>query len=267
MMNDTRPHPPTVRVGRLTIDGQDTVWRSLWTYCTSILADGDPPDYRGSGTFVNANGVSCLLTAAHVWERLAQDSSIGFAMEDEQAPVWLRIEALSARVVTTRPSDEWGPDIAVVALHAHDVARLKKEKAFYVVERARPIPDDPRIAMVWALTGASAAFSLVTAAEARLKNHTLIVSNPEHITHEDLDYIEVPYGDTPPEQIPDSWRGLSGAGLWHCALVPGSDETELDVVPELSGLAFCEQIVENRRGTIRCHGSVSLRSLGLEQVA
>lgn len=255
------------RVGRLTAAGQHTVWRSLWTYCTSIFGDGDPPEYRGSGTLVSVQGVSCLLTAAHVWERMARDSVLGFITEAEHSPVWLRTATLEPRLVTQRVTDEWGPDLAVVAFHAHDARRLQLEKAFYALERPRPAANDPRASIVWAITGASGQLSEFTATEARLRNHTLIVSTPSVNFHEAVDYFDIPYGDTPPENIPDSWGGLSGAGLWRCDLLPGSDETELEVLPRLSGVAFYQRVEGGKRGAIRCHGPGGLHSLVWNHIA
>jgi hypothetical protein len=258
---------PRLRIGNLTEAGQHTVWRSLWTYCTSIFGDGDPPEYRGSGTFVAVNGVSCLLTAAHVWLRMARDRVLGFVTEADHSPVWLRTATLQPKVVTQPIADEWGPDIAIVAIHAHDATRLRLEKAFYAVDRSRPAPSTSRGRVVWAITGASAHFSEFTPAEARLRNHTIIVATPTVTMHGDTDYLDVPFGETPPEGIPESWGGLSGAGLWLCHLVPGSDETQLDVVPQLSGVVFYERFDGNKRGAIRCHGGGGLRSLGYDRVA
>ena len=260
------PEVSNVRVGRLTEAGQQRVWRALWTYSTSILGDGDPPDYRGSATFVSVCGKSCFLTASHVWKRMARDQVVGFGTEAERSPLWLRTVTLRPEVVTEPLVAEWGPDIAVVSFHAHDANRLLLEKAFYSIERPRAVPDDARASIVWAMTGASGEFSEITLDEARLRNHTLIVTKPTAVVHDGIDYLDMPYGDTPPQNIPDSWGGLSGAGLWLCHLVPGSNETELDVLPILCGVAFYQRVESQKRGAIRCHGPGGLRSLAWNAV-
>jgi hypothetical protein len=256
-----------VRVGRLTVDGQHELWRSLWTYCTSLFGRNDSVAYRGSGTFISCGGVPCLLTAAHVWEHLSRDAMVGFTTEPEHPPIWVARGRLQERVVSRRLSDEWGPDIAIVSLNDEDVGSLQAEKAFYRIERKRPLPDDPRANILWAITGASAELSQFTESEARLKNHTLAVSAPAFVAHDGLDYFELPYGNTPVEDIPVIWGGLSGAALWLCHLVPGATETELEIIPFLSGVAFYQRPIETRIGVIRCHGPGSLRSQGLDHVA
>jgi hypothetical protein len=188
-------------------------------------------------------------------------------MEPEHPPTWVARGRLQERLVSRRLSDEWGPDIAILWLDQEDVAKLQSEKAFYRVERRRPLPDDPRASVLWAITGASAELSQFTDSEARLKNHTLAVSAPAFVTHDGLDYVELPYGNTPVEDIPVFWGGLSGAGLWLCYLVPGATRAELEIIPLLSGVAFYQRPIETRIGVIRCHGPGSLRSEGLDHVA
>jgi hypothetical protein len=207
------------------------------------------------------------LTAAHVWEALSDDTLIGFTIEAEHPPIWVPRSRLRERFVSQRLADEWGPDIAIVALDEEDVSRLRAEKAFYRFDRQRPLPDTPGASILWAMTGASAELSQFTDEEARLKNHTLAVSSPVFLTHDGLDYVEVPYGNTPAEDIPRFWGGLSGAGLWLCYLVPGVTQAELEIIPLLSGVAFYQRAVEPRIGAIRCHGPGSLRSQGVDRVA
>lgn len=204
-MDSEQPEVRAVRVGRLTLHGQHTLWRSLWTYCTSLFGANTSVQYRGSGTFVSVGGVPCLLTAAHVWQPLSRDAMVGFTMEPEQPPAWVPRSKLAERVVTQRVTDEWGPDIAIVSLQEEVVTRLQSEKAFYGFERQRPLPDDPRASVLWAMTGASAELSQFADTEARLKNHTLAASSPVFVTHDGLDYVEVPYGNTPAEDIPIFW--------------------------------------------------------------
>jgi hypothetical protein len=198
---------------------------------------------------------------------MARDSAVGFVIEKERPLTWLPRVTLQERFVSPRSSHEWGPDIAVVSLHQRDIDRLQSEKAFYRVNHRRPLSDDQRASLLWAITGASAELSEFDTTEARLKNHLLANSAPNHLTHDGLDYIELSYGDTPPEDIPESWGGLSGAGLWLCQLVPGQTQAELTVIPILMGLAFYERFTAPRRGAIRCLGPGSLRSSGFDHVA
>jgi hypothetical protein len=116
--------PGGLRTGVLTTDGQHDVWRALWTYCTSLFGDGEPPEYRGSGTFINVRGVSCLLTAAHVWEGMSRDEGVGFTLEPDRPLAWVPKVVLLERFVSHRLSKEWGPDIAVVSFHDSDAKRL-----------------------------------------------------------------------------------------------------------------------------------------------
>lgn len=254
-----------LRIGRLTTDGQHEVWRSVWTYCTSIFVGSadTPARYFGSGTFVRAKGVACLLTAAHVWEEMPSvtelDARIGFTLETDHAPTWVPRASLQERFVSSRTSDEWGPDIALIAIHERDVHRLEVEKAFYIVDRERPLQPRLGATIRWGITGASDELSTFTDKEALLKNHMLATREASFLDHDGLDYVELQYGHAAPEDIPESWKGLSGAGLWMCHLTPGDTQAELQVIPILSGVAFYQRAIESRVGAIRCHGPQSLK--------
>jgi hypothetical protein len=142
-------------------------------------------------------------------------------------------------------------------------AMHKNEHRF---ERERPVATDSSSRTLWAISGASAEFSEITSIEARLMNHLVAASHPAFVEHDDLDYVEIPHGDTPTERIPLSWGGLSGAGLWLCHLRLGGDNEPFEVVPLLSGVTFFQKRIADRRGTIRCHGPASLRSHCLDLV-
>lgn len=264
-------------MGPLTALGQHEVWRSIWTYCTSILGDeggppGAPPAYRASGTFVRVDGKPYLLTAAHVWTRICgkrpgandvrPDEGVGLVLEEDQAPIWLPRQVLSERVVSRRVSDEWGPDVALVGLPPSDAKRLEREKAFYDVDKARPLQSHDGARGDWVISGASAELSAFEPQEVRLKNHLLGNETPRLVEHAGLVYVELSYGQTNPDEIPHSWEGLSGAGLWLCHLVPGATRADLRVTPLLMGLAFYQLRSGPKRGVIRCHGPGSLEALG-----
>jgi hypothetical protein len=134
------------------------------------------------------------------------------------------------------------------------------------VDRGRALPKDSQPSPLWAITGVSGELSEFNGSEARLKNHMLATAAPHHLTHDGLDYVELPYGNTPCADIPKFWGGLSGAGLWLCFLVPGATQAELTVIPVLSGVAFYQNGTGPRRGTVRCHGSGSIDTQGLDHV-
>jgi hypothetical protein len=257
------------RLWVLTQEGQRQVWRALWTFCTSIFGverNSDRPEYIGSGTFVAVGGASCLLTAAHLWHRLATMQAVGLALENERPPIWVPIEALWPRVMTVITSDEWGPDIALVSFHKRDVDRLATDKAFYDVLRPRAQTETRQSRRWWALAGASAELSTIGEQEALLKSHVLASSEARQHGNLGIDYVDLPYGNMPRVDIPVFWGGLSGAGLWRCDVTP-TDEGDLSITPVLCGVAFYQVPgSEPRQGAIRCHGPNSLRELGFDRV-
>lgn len=94
-------------------DGQ-MIWRHLWTYCTSLfgvdIAAGEAfAKYLGSGTFVRFRGAPCLLTAAHVWERLAKHRGVGFFTDPDGELLKVATELLEVVRVSVPKSEEWGP--------------------------------------------------------------------------------------------------------------------------------------------------------------
>lgn len=231
-------------------DGQ-MVWRHLWTYCTSLFgvdeAAGEPfAKYLGSGTFVRFRGAPCLLTAAHVWERLAEHRGIGFATDVDVNLLKVATKLLEPVLVSPPKTEEWGPDIALVRLPEVTARGLERRKAFYDLARNRTDALVPSGERLWVVIGATREGSDLTSEdEALLKNRQFETPVARRSSHDGLDYTELPWSRDNPD-APTTWGGVSGAGLW--VVDPAVNKGVL------AGLAFYEQWPEGtERGFIRCH--------------
>jgi hypothetical protein len=233
----------------------EAVWKNVWTYCTSLFGideDRHHPfaRYLGSGTFVGFRGAPCVLTAAHVWKVLARYRGVGFATVKDVNLLKVPKEALRPLAVSNAKDEEWGPDIALVRLEEVTRKRLEVRKAFYDLQKTRSLTDSAE--KRWILTGATAEGSqLESDEEALLKNWQLASSEAAVSIHDGQEYVDVPW-TVPETEVPKSWGGLSGAGLWRV-------DTQANGEPILEGLAYLERRPhEDRPGFIRCHSRRSI---------
>ncbi len=259
-------------IGQLTELGQHAVHSAIWPYSTALLVDDDdgaPPRVLGSGTLVRIRGAGCLLTAAHVAEQVLESTALSMTTILDRAPVRVPVQTLTPIAMTPRTNGEWGewgPDIALLRLHEHDVRRLEVEKAFYAIDRPegrpREIVETPGSRVAWALCGAPAETARILPDVGVLNIKTLVNDAVTRHTREDgLDYIDSGFGRTDPSNIPTSWGGVSGAGLWACVLAPGDDRTQMEVSPLLVGVVFYAVPAGPKHGVIRAHGPHSLQRL------
>jgi hypothetical protein len=230
------------------------IWRYLWTYSTSLFGvhekAGNPfATYIGSGTFVRFRGAPCLLTAAHVWKEpgnLSEYLGVGFVTDVDVNLLKVPTELLEPVFVSTRKSEGWGPDIALVRIPEVKAKELELRKAFYDLHRNRTEELNEDGHRLWAFIGATAEGSDFSSPdEAQLKNRQFTTFAPQKTTHDALEYIEITWSIDNPD-APTSWGGVSGAGLW---LVDPAASNGI-----LAGLAFCEQRAQpTERGFVRCH--------------
>ena len=256
---------------------EDEVLIPLLTRSVSLFAGNgstDPhPMYCGSATLVSTGGRRCLLTAEHVW-KLVQDSGETVFLSRDQAVSQSRDTTLAIqerkyigdpRYVTTRKSEEWGPDLALLEipdLHA-DVA--EERTAFYDLDRRRAAALSSKAAHrtgLWAVVGAAADHCSFGPNGWEMQMYALGSTITDAHERDGFDYLDLRIDRVRHPDQPGTYRGLSGTGLWRCSLKRSpTGRVECDQVA-LEGVAFYED--RQQPGFIRCHGRVSIygRALG-----
>ncbi len=261
---DPPPQPP--------LELLDEIREKLWNFTVSVFRlDRDPPAHAGMATCVAAKGNHYLLTARHVWEVL-RASGLAVSLEAERSLIPIDHQLVETKTVSRKGPQEWGPDLARIRIPdpvARDVQQLK---AFYDLARHRPEPEplpDSEQMSLWAVLGAPAEQSKHGPQETVL---TLSLFDTWTVqTHErnGYDYYDLQFHRGRRPALPETYRGVSGSGLWQIPVTLRSDRTEISWsgAVRLTGVAFYEINGPAHQDVIRCHGPKSLKNHLLEDVA
>ncbi len=232
----------------------------VWAYTASAFAaEGGRPLYVGTVTCVAAAGQSYLLTAAHVW-RTVRGARFALSLESDRLLVPVPKDFVDPIVFGTTVS-EWGPDLALVRLPDPVARDIRQIKTFYNIDkRRRPSGERPPFETgLWALIGAPAEQSNFEEREPVLKV-TLLASVVASAQERDgFDYVDLSYNHEGRADLPRSYGGISGSGLWHLPIsrsASGAFSWSGEV--QLEGVAFYQQPAGTQEGVIRCHGRKSL---------
>lgn len=226
----------------------------------------------GSGTLVQIEETSGILTAHHVLQNLPKTGEIGLIIATRFPPLLHRMTLQSKylrRVEIPRgPHESEGPDLGLLILPPSDVRKLKPLKSFYnlSLRRNRMIGAPPRCDEgLWFLGGFAGELTSDEPPERgcpRVKTFRGMAGCIDGVKQEykagDFDYIdfEVQYGDI--HEPPKSFGGFSGGGLWQVPLIRNEDYTLQPKELLLSGVAFYQSGRKDDRRLIKCHGRQSV---------
>lgn len=240
----------------------DEVRERLWTYTASVFAvEGTRPRYRGTATCVSALGRPYLLTAAHVWDALAGPR---FALSLEADRVLVSIERNHVEPKAFRPTgpEELGPDLALIGIHDLVAADIRQVKAFYNLDKRRPritesVPYDTGL---WAIVGAPAEQSTFGEDEAVMKISLFASRIVGFSQRGDFDFVDLAFYHEGRPDLPQSYGGLSGSGLWQVPIEKSASTGRLSMAEQvhLEGVAFYQEFATQHEGVIRCHGRRSV---------
>lgn len=244
----------------------DDMRERVWMFGASVFdVLGSEPAYRGTVTFVTVGSNQYLLTARHVWQSLA-GNRLALALDSDRPLTVLPKEVLNPKTFELDATihEEWGPDLALIQVPAEFARQIGQYKAFYNLDKRWPLikQHPPAYASgAWAVLGAIAEQSQFANTEAQLKI-SLLVSVVRNV-HErrGFDYVDLSYFHEGRPDLPKSYGGLSGSGLWCLPIAKSSSGTiewSRDVI--LEGVAFYQKVSGTDEGVIRCHGRGSLYS-------
>jgi len=247
---------------------------SLQHYTTALLKTTIDREGRrhakhiGAGTFVSVGGTHGILTAHHVTRELNGPCSLAMTISTDAAAFSVDKNHLRILPIAEPQSDEYGPDLSFVVLAHPDVGSVKASMmSFWPLAPDReemllnPPPSDVGIWFACGTPGEriketyhESGFDKVIALE-----HFCGAGGPSReYSVADFDYIEMDT-DCPEEgDLPQSYEGMSGGGLWQVKI---RRSTEGDFIPTktyFAGLVFYEVALGNRRWSLRCHGRRSI---------
>jgi hypothetical protein len=227
----------------------------------------EPVKLIGSGTLVGIGSSYHILTAAHVWDATEAFPSLGLVIAHRGSPLSIQREYIQARRLRGSGSEEFGPDLALLALPAPNVSQIRAHKSFLDLMRQRDkccADSPPQDFGVWAVTGMVERFSSVRQGAEwgaiDLDVHSRAFFGAIDGTHErdGYDYLDVG-AKMELEDVPPSFEGVSGGALWQIDLsVNKTGQILWGGKKHFHGVAFWQSAILEGRRIIRCHGRKSL---------
>lgn len=236
----------------------------------TMVPDNRPPFINpvGSGTLVEVEGNYSILTAAHVWNKIKNYSEIGLGLTDHNSQFTIDREAISAKKIPSSGNDdpnEWGPDLALLQLKPSDVSTIERYKSFLNLAQQKTNFHETTPPAVgkgfWAFIGMVGESSDIDSSPGR---HTTTIHNRVFFScicntpeHDGYDFIDLSANLELPE-VPSSFVGVSGGGLWEIGLSRKTGEITWDEKRLFRGVAFWETPISDGRRMIRFHGPRSI---------
>jgi hypothetical protein len=249
-------YPTTI--GELPQSLLDEIKSIVVHYTVGLLAD---TALAGTGTLVEYMGVHYVLTAHHVWEKCLSKpevENVGFILSHQEYTSRLPTKYIDPIVVGSPISDEAGPDVILLKLPvgAPILQAIKAKKSFFKIdfeleEKLHFCSDKMDLYAIAGFIGER------TKAESRPHGIILTCHANMNFTgiERSFDKDEFDYEDclavyTDTNDLPNSFGGTSGGGLWKIELFTGNQIGRI----VLSGVAFYQsEQLENER-FLRCHG-------------
>ena len=245
-----------------TADLRQRIVRNLGSSSVAMLALGNNGvKFVGSGSLVFIGNSHYILTAAHVWDALQHSPILGITVTDN---INHKFEIPVAAIVPTvlQPDklawSEWGPDIALIRIPPEQIGGIE---AFQVFEHPLASPKHLNVECVevWVAIGAPGELGKFTPTHADLQISGRFVG-PKPVTHGQYDYFDFEMDSSAPE-MPKSWGGMSGGGLWRVLVYHSPETGKIDWAQRLWGVIFWQFPLKNGYRIIRSHGQQSIKAV------
>jgi hypothetical protein len=229
----------------------------------------------GSGTFVFSSNAYGILTAAHVVDLLKGKFSLGLTLKEQEHKYAIDSMHLAIRRIANGQVDSEGPDLAFIQLPTSEIPTIKATSTFYNLDRNRDriLSTPPDLDMgIWALCGVPDILTTDGASEIGFESRKEFYSRCgfggiRSIYEVDgFDYcdFEVKYDSSP--NIPESFGGVSGGGLWQIPLQKRPDQIIEAKEYILSGVAFYQTQRNGINRSIKCHSRKSIYDKAYQEV-
>jgi hypothetical protein len=251
----------------------DRIVRETGIYTIALFAlfksaTGDELRLAGTGTLVVVGDQHYVLSARHVWDKILRNADkLGISLrEHDDHRYFLDIKAIIPSGLP-KPSEwnEWGPDVVFLRIPPAHVGDITAFRVFYRL----PELDKPRVEIdaieTFLLLGTPHELGTFSQTHASVQIVALPGSEQTFYEKNHLDYLDVEAQSKPPFQI-TTFGGFSGGGLWRVCVYINPRTGSIDSKAELRGVAFWEKDIADGKGTIRCHGRISIEAAMLEML-
>jgi hypothetical protein len=239
--------------------------RSLGSSTVALFAvfdnhGSDRLELAGSGTLASVGDSYYILTAAHLWEEgLKSAMKLGITLTDNiNHKTLIDVDTIVPTVLKPVASGwyEWGPDLAMLRIPSEHVGGIKAFHVFEVLNApARLLNVD--CLECWVAIGTPKELGSFTKNHAEVQISGRFVDPQDHRRGE-YDYFDFQMDTTSPN-MPKSFGGFSGGGLWRILVYCSPETGKIDWAQRLKGVAFYEFPVESGHRIIRCHGPKSIK--------
>ena len=248
---------------------------SLNAFTTTLIillidSEGNPfPNQVGTGTFVKIGKTYGILTAEHVTREIKSNMPchLGLTLVPEVHRFDIEPYYFDIIEIGIPPKEGEGPDISIILLGIPDVVAIKARKSFLELDRDRRMMlDQPPLLSdgPWLLCGVPCERSTQEYPEGGFKDVTGFhgmcgITNPlDEYSKGGFDYIEVDADYKAGVNIPQTFKGFSGGGLWQ--IIPSESKLNPFIPGEflLSGITFAQSSVLHEHRIITCHSRLSI---------
>ncbi|MGD0663270.1 MAG: hypothetical protein ABSD38_34930 [Syntrophorhabdales bacterium] len=253
---------------------------TIQSYSTPIVMHSRGPDgeqfaeLKGSGTFVVSLGTFAILTAAHVVQKLEKEvrENRPFALapyvQECEHRYLIKSEFLNLKVVARGEVDAVGPDIGLVGLPEAAIGWIKASRSFYdldaaVADMERPdfLDADRYLSVLCGTPDLSKADLPSERGYTGTRQYAQLcfscfLGSPSVI--DDFNYYDTEVVYDEGRSLPESFKGVSGGGLWIVPLRQREGFSVKAGKPMLHGVAFYQTAKEGSLRKIRCHGPAGI---------
>ena len=215
----------------------------------------------GSGSLIFIGNSYYILTAAHVWKYITTAAKLGITLTDNINH--RHLIDVAALVPTTCDSaasgwNEWGPDLALLRIPHEHVGGIM---AFMVFEDVKAAPKPLHVECLegWVVVGTPGDLGTFTQSHAEVQIVGRFVDPQLHYRGE-YDYYDFEM-DSSSADLPKSWGGLSGGGLWRVMVYWSRESGKIDWAKRLKGVAFWEFPIKSGYRVVRAHGPKSIATV------
>lgn len=268
----------SIRLGQMPLHIFTEAKQFIGSYTTVLVRKGD---IAGSATFVKCGQRLGVLTAHHVAFQCSppfdfnpgSTDMLGFGVAGSPHAFEIEMQHLVPHEIGCPKSDEFGPDLLFIEIPQSEsrLHTILAKRQFWNVS----IRPDDRIAecytdtnCVWCTAGhphelrkqeePSHGFSEVWAFPGLVG----ITGVEERHQRDDFDYFDTYADYAGGNDIPKSFKGESGGGLWRIPISREKTSDPLDTMrvglPVLAGVIFYQGPVIGTRRCIRAHGAKSV---------
>jgi hypothetical protein len=212
------------------------------------------PFQIGSGTFVSLENTFGILTAQHVARELDGNCSLGLAIIQDEHVCQIENNYLKIVDVASAPIPADGPDLAFIVLPGPAVSTIKASKFFFdlTADKQLLLHNPPSLdSGIWFVCGTPAEKTQFEESDKgfreaiAFKGFAFATGATKEYVRDDYDFIEVGADYNPNSDIPQSYSGMSGGGLWQ-VLIRQSAVGMLEPTRYfLSGVVFYQSEVMN----------------------